>query len=247
MLKLELIDGESVIGGGAAPTAVLPTLPDRAHASRPQRRRTLRPPAAGDPPIIARVEEGRVLLDLRTVFPEQDAIRCRGNFIPVAQWPPSTPSDIQRARLMNSSPRSRRTASRRWSTSAPSRCRADLPHFNRESLESELSKHGIRYVWMKALGGYRKATRQDSPHTGLRNASFRNYADYTLTPEFEQAIGELLQIAGSARTAYMCAERVYFRCHRMIVSDWLVAHGHEVLHIDAEGPVRRTNSWKKRA
>lgn len=113
-----------------------------------------------------------------------------------------------------------------------------LPHFNRESLESELSKRGIHYVWMKALGGYRKATRKDSPHTALRNASFRNYADYTLTPEFEQAMDELLHIAEQSRTAYMCAERVYFHCHRMIVSDWLVACGHEVSHIDAEGPAR---------
>jgi uncharacterized protein (DUF488 family) len=113
-----------------------------------------------------------------------------------------------------------------------------LPHFNRESLESELPKHGIRYVWMKALGGYRKAIRKDSPHTALRNASFRNYADYTLTPEFVEAMDELLQFATHSRTAYMCAERVYFHCHRMIVSDWLTAHGHEVLHIDAEKPVR---------
>jgi uncharacterized protein (DUF488 family) len=113
-----------------------------------------------------------------------------------------------------------------------------LPHFNRESLERSLPEQSIRYIWMKALGGYRKATRKDSPHAALRNASFRNYADYTLTPEFEQAAGELIQIAGASRTACMCAERVYFRCHRMIVSDWLVAHGHEVLHIDAEGPVR---------
>jgi len=113
-----------------------------------------------------------------------------------------------------------------------------LPHFNRESLESELSKRGIQYAWMKALGGYRKATRKDSPNSALRNASFRNYADYTLTPEFEQAMDELLRLAEQSRTAYMCAERVYFRCHRMIVSDWLVAHGHEVLHIDAKGPTR---------
>ncbi|MGA2354833.1 MAG: DUF488 domain-containing protein [Terriglobales bacterium] len=113
-----------------------------------------------------------------------------------------------------------------------------LPHFNRESLERALPEHGIRYVWIKALGGYRKSTGQDSPHTALRNANFRNYADYTLTPEFEQAIAELTEIASASRTAYMCAERVYFRCHRMIVSDWLVAHGHEVLHIDAEGPTR---------
>jgi uncharacterized protein (DUF488 family) len=113
-----------------------------------------------------------------------------------------------------------------------------LPHFNRESLERSLPERGIRYIWMKALGGYRKATRTDSPHTALRNANFRNYADYTLTPEFEQAATELLNFASASRTAYMCAERVYLRCHRMIVSDWLVAHGHEVLHIDAEGPAR---------
>jgi uncharacterized protein (DUF488 family) len=111
-----------------------------------------------------------------------------------------------------------------------------LPHFNRESLERELPRQGIQYVWMKALGGYRKKTRADSPHTALRSAGFRNYADYTLTPEFDQATAELLQIAEHSRTAFMCAERVYFRCHRMIVSDWLIAHGHEVLHIDAEGP-----------
>lgn len=113
-----------------------------------------------------------------------------------------------------------------------------LPHFNRESLEAELPKHGIRYHWMKSLGGYRKSKRQDSPHTALRNVSFRNYADYTLTDEFRESIRQLLQIAQQSRTAYMCAERVYFRCHRMIVSDYLMAHGHEVLHIDAEGPTR---------
>jgi uncharacterized protein (DUF488 family) len=113
-----------------------------------------------------------------------------------------------------------------------------LPHFNRESLERSLPGLGIRYLWMKTLGGYRKSTRKDSPHSALRNASFRNYADYTITPEFHEAITELLQVATKSRTAYMCAERVYFRCHRMIVSDWLLAKGHEVLHIDAEGPVR---------
>jgi uncharacterized protein (DUF488 family) len=113
-----------------------------------------------------------------------------------------------------------------------------LPHFNRESLEQSLAERGIRYLWMKELGGYRKATGKDSPHTALRNASFRNYADYTLTPEFESAAAELIEVADGSRTAYMCAERVYFRCHRMIVSDWLVAHGHEVQHIDAEGPTR---------
>ena len=113
-----------------------------------------------------------------------------------------------------------------------------LPQFNRDSLEQTLPAAGIRYLWMKALGGYRKKVLEETPHIALRNKSFRNYADYMLTPEFEQAISELVTLAENARTAYMCAERVYFRCHRMLVSDWLVAHGHAVLHIDATGPVR---------
>jgi uncharacterized protein (DUF488 family) len=89
-----------------------------------------------------------------------------------------------------------------------------LPHFNRESLETALPADGIQYVWIKALGGYRKRIRDDSPNTALRSANFRNYADH------------------------MRAERVWFHCHRMLVSDWLVAHGHTVLHIDAERPPR---------
>ena len=91
---------------------------------------------------------------------------------------------------------------------------------------------------MKALGGYRKKILEDSPNIALRNQSFRNYADYMLSPEFEQAMTEIISWAERSRTAYMCAERVYFKCHRMLVSDWLVAHGHEVLHIDATGPVK---------
>ncbi len=113
-----------------------------------------------------------------------------------------------------------------------------LPQFNRESLEQSLPAAGIRYVWMKALGGYRKAILEESPNIGLRNDSFRNYADYMLTPEFQRAVAELVALAEQNPTAYMCAERVYFRCHRMLVSDWLVAHGHQVLHIDATGPVK---------
>jgi uncharacterized protein (DUF488 family) len=113
-----------------------------------------------------------------------------------------------------------------------------LPQFNRDSLEQSLPAAGIHYRSMTALGGYRKKILEDSPNIALRNQSFRNYADYMLTPEFEHAMSELLALAEKSRTAYMCAERVYFRCHRMLVSDWLVAHGHEVLHIDAEGPVK---------
>jgi len=113
-----------------------------------------------------------------------------------------------------------------------------LPQFNRVSLETSLPAAGIRYVWMKTLGGYRRKTREDSPHIGIRNASFRNYADYMLTVEFEDAIAELIGLAEDSRTAYMCAERIYFRCHRMLVSDWLVAHGHDVMHIDDSASVK---------
>jgi len=113
-----------------------------------------------------------------------------------------------------------------------------LPHFNRESLEKSLPEAGVKYVWMKQLGGRRKKIRDDSPNVALRSPSFRNYADYMLTAEFQRAIAELIRTAERSRTAYMCAERVYFRCHRMLVSDWLVAHGHEVLHIDDTRPAK---------
>jgi uncharacterized protein (DUF488 family) len=111
-----------------------------------------------------------------------------------------------------------------------------LPYFNRESLEVALPAAEIRYAWMKGLGGYRKKTLEDSPNIALRNASFRNYADYMLTPEFEQAATELVRMGQAGPTAYMCAERVWFHCHRMLVSDWLMAHGHTVLHIDDQKP-----------
>ena len=113
-----------------------------------------------------------------------------------------------------------------------------LPHFNREGLEKALPAAGIQYVWMKALGGYRKQIRTDSPNIGLRNASFRNYADYMLGHEFQDAAAEVIKLSEQSRTAYMCAERVYFRCHRMLVSDYLVARGHNVLHIDDASPAK---------
>jgi len=113
-----------------------------------------------------------------------------------------------------------------------------LPHFNRETLEQELPERGIEYVWMKELGGRRKKIRPDSPNTALRSDSFRNYADHMLTTEFQNAAAELVRIAEAKPLAYMCAERVWFRCHRMMLSDYLVAHGHAVQHIDGTGPTR---------
>jgi len=104
------------------------------------------------------------------------------------------------------------------------------------ALETSLPEAGIEYRWMKALGGRRKKVMADSPNIALRADAFRNYADYMLTPEFELAAKELVRMADVSldgkRTAIMCAEaQVYWHCHRMLVSDWLVAHGHEVLHI----------------
>ena len=78
-----------------------------------------------------------------------------------------------------------------------------LPQFNRDSLEQTLPAAGIQYQWMKTLGGYRKKILEESPNIALRNQSFRNYADYMLTADFDQAISGLLALAESSRTAYM--------------------------------------------
>jgi uncharacterized protein (DUF488 family) len=119
------------------------------------------------------------------------------------------------------------------------------PHFNRENLEQELPKSGIEYVWKKDLGGHRKKQLETSPNTALRNDSFRNYADYMLTPQFQSAANEVRQLAERQPTAIMCAERVWFQCHRMMVSDYYTAHGDNVEHIDATGPTRRHTLMKE--
>ena len=114
------------------------------------------------------------------------------------------------------------------------------PHFNREKLELWLPEIGCEYVWEKDLGGRRgkQMAADQSPNIALRNPSFRNYADYMLSEPFQQAIERLVGRAALKRTAIMCAEAVYFRCHRMLVSDYLVSHGHQVLHILDESEPR---------
>lgn len=106
-----------------------------------------------------------------------------------------------------------------------------FPHFNRESLAAFLNERGIEYIWFKALGGRRGPSKTPSPNTGLRNAGFRNYADYMLTGEFADGIGQLLLKAAEKPTALMCAEKLFFRCHRRLISDYLAAHGVEVVHL----------------
>ena len=112
-----------------------------------------------------------------------------------------------------------------------------LPHFNRESLETELPRCGIAYVWSKELGGRRKKMRDDSPNTGLRNESFRNYADYAATDAFRVGFTRLRDLAGSQRCAIMCSEAVWWRCHRRIISDYLIAQGIPVMHIMGPGKI----------
>ena len=117
------------------------------------------------------------------------------------------------------------------------------PHFNRENLAAWLPQIGCDYVWEKDLGGHRKRQMQheESPNIALRNDSFRNYADYMLSERFQQAIDRLLEHAEQHKTVIMCAEAVYFRCHRMLVSDYLVSRGHQVLHIlDEHAPREHT-------
>jgi len=105
------------------------------------------------------------------------------------------------------------------------------PQFNKETLADSLGKVGIRYEHFPELGGRRKA-RSDSRNTAWRNASFRGYADYMETEEFRKGIERLLDLASkSGPSAIVCAEAVWWRCHRGLISDYLKARGIEVLHI----------------
>jgi uncharacterized protein (DUF488 family) len=113
-----------------------------------------------------------------------------------------------------------------------------VPQFNRESLPEALAAAGVAYSHMPGLGGLRKP-RKDSPNCAWRNESFRGYADYMLTPEFEAAVEELLAAAGREQVAIMCAEAVPWRCHRSLISDALTARGVDVLHIVNAGPPQR--------
>jgi uncharacterized protein (DUF488 family) len=104
------------------------------------------------------------------------------------------------------------------------------PHFNKEALEVSLPENNMKYIHIRGLGGRRKA-RPDSINTGWRHAAFRGYADYIETDAFKNAIKELEYIAYKERTAYMCSEAVWWRCHRSLVSDYLKVNGWTVMHI----------------
>ncbi len=111
------------------------------------------------------------------------------------------------------------------------------PQFNREILPETLAAVGIGYLHMGGLGGLRHA-RPDSINTGWRNASFRGYADYMQTPEFEQSLEELMKLAQKQRVAIMCAEAVPWRCHRSLIGDALLVRGFQVEDITGPGKAK---------
>ena len=114
------------------------------------------------------------------------------------------------------------------------------PHWNQKKLAASLQEAGIEYHWIETLGGRRRSKKgaPPSPNQGLRNESFRSYADYMLTEEFRQAAEKLLEIAAQKRTTMMCAEAVYWRCHRRLVSDFLLANEIMVQHIMRNGELQ---------
>lgn len=111
------------------------------------------------------------------------------------------------------------------------------PQYEQDALAESLDQAGIDYVYLRSLGGLR-SSRKDSPNTGWRNKSFRNYADYMQTDDFRRGIDELLDLSAHAITAILCAEAVPWRCHRSLVGDALLVRGAKVLDIIGSGPPR---------
>ena len=109
-----------------------------------------------------------------------------------------------------------------------------LPHFGAEALGAALTESGVTYVWMPALGGRRRPT-PGAPVTAWRTEGFKGFAEYLRTAEFAEALDGLLNLAGGFRTAMMCAEALWWRCHRRLIADVLVSVGVPVSHITDRG------------
>ena len=105
-----------------------------------------------------------------------------------------------------------------------------LPQYAAPALEASLAEHGIGYCWLPTLGGRRRPN-PDSPNDAWRHPAFRGYADHVASEEFAEGLFELLMLAGGLRTAIMCAEVLWWRCHRRLIADVLVSLGAEVVHI----------------
>ena len=108
------------------------------------------------------------------------------------------------------------------------------PQYAREALEATIRAAGLAYEWRKDLGGFRRP-RPDSPHRAIRNDSFRGYADYMDTREFRAALDWLEATSAVTPTATMCAESVWWRCHRRMIADALLIDGWEVIHLLPNG------------
>lgn len=102
--------------------------------------------------------------------------------------------------------------------------------YNEVNLRGSLSEANIAYLWLPELGG-RRTARRDSPNTAWRNAGFRGYADHMMTREFREGLERVMDAARSSRVAVMCAEAVWWRCHRSLISDALTVEGFNVVHI----------------
>jgi uncharacterized protein (DUF488 family) len=107
------------------------------------------------------------------------------------------------------------------------------PQFNKDTIGAGLAPFGIAYRHVAALGGLRGRKAEVPPQVNgyWENRSFHNYADYAMTPEFRAGLDELLALGRSHRCAIMCAETVWWRCHRRIITDYLLAAGYDVFHI----------------
>lgn len=105
------------------------------------------------------------------------------------------------------------------------------PQFNYDTLRDALAMVEIGYVHLVALGGLRSRPTKTSPNLLWENRSFRNYADYAMTKEFHKGLTELRDLGHKKRSAIMCAEAVWWRCHRRIVADYLICAGENVFHI----------------
>lgn len=107
------------------------------------------------------------------------------------------------------------------------------PQFNEDSLPDNLAPYGIAYSRIAALGGLRGKAKDVSPQVNgfWQNASFHNYADYALSPAFHDGLAQLIELGREHRCAVMCSEAVWWRCHRRIVSDYLLARGETVFHL----------------
>jgi uncharacterized protein (DUF488 family) len=108
------------------------------------------------------------------------------------------------------------------------------PQFDTDALARSLPAHGMAYVHLPRLGGWRQPSR-DSPNTAWRNRSFRGYADYAMGQEFALGLVQLRQLAAERRTAMMCSEALWWRCHRRLIADRLVVVGDRVCHINSGG------------